>query len=303
MFHQADDIQWHDSLVEWVRRGAIRILTISEHVGRRLDRNFRALAESRNETINSAGYEYVKMDIYIPVLDLPQRRSHTSTALSNVAIQGSFRFDRREYPAVYADLLVSLQEDPGAWGYLPLTKPDSVYEVDETASLQPFQLHLIGNAGDPAIPRALSNVVRIHSDLDYDDFYSLIQSMDLVLPAFATLEYYDVKATFTMAISIECNVPILVNQWMRQMYSFLDDRVTVTRPQAVREIFAVKALRTSQWSPRPAVNHHRVKEVAMDVNKMVENGWVRSADQFTIFKDGIWARNTEVVRRILNDVE
>jgi len=79
-------------------------------------------------------------------------------------------------------------EDPGAWGYLPLTKPDSVYEVDETASLQPFQLHLIGNAGDPAIPRALSNVVRIHSDLDYDDFYSLIQSMDLVLPAFATLE-------------------------------------------------------------------------------------------------------------------
>jgi len=87
------------------------------------------------------------------------------------------------------------------------------------------------------------------------------------------------------------------------MYSFLDDRVTVTRPQAVREIFAVKALRTGQWSPRPAVNHRRVKEVAMDVNKMVENGWVRSADQFTIFKDGIWARNTEVVRRILNDVE
>jgi len=30
IFHDGDDIQWHDNLVEWVRRGAIRLLTISE---------------------------------------------------------------------------------------------------------------------------------------------------------------------------------------------------------------------------------------------------------------------------------
>jgi hypothetical protein len=79
-------------------------------------------------------------------------------------------------------------EDPQAWGYLPLTTPDSVYEVDTTASLQPFHLHLIGNAGDPKIPHALSNVVRVHYDLLYDRFYSVVHSMDLILPAFATLE-------------------------------------------------------------------------------------------------------------------
>jgi len=184
------------------------VLCFRSSVGRRLHRNFRALAESNNETLNSAGYEYVKMDVYLHVLDLPQKQKHISRVLSNVAIQGSFRFSRREYFGVYADLLASLEgehfgplhwrrghyfhpissEDPGAWGYLPLTKPDSVYEVDETAALQPFQLHLIGNAGDPEIPTALSNVVRVHRDLPYDDFYSVIQSMDLVLPAFATLE-------------------------------------------------------------------------------------------------------------------
>ncbi|KIM89558.1 hypothetical protein PILCRDRAFT_190842 [Piloderma croceum F 1598] len=321
MFHHAEDIQWHDNLVEWVRTGSIRILTISEHVGHRLDRNFRALAESNNETMNSAGYEYIKKDIYIPILDLPQKRNHTSRTLSNVAIQGSFRFDRRDYWGVYADLLASLKEHPQAWGYSPLIAPDSAYQIDETAPLQPFQLHLIGNADDPQVPFALSNVVRVHRDLEYDDFYSLIQSMDMVLPAFGSLEClyfpfffqvdhflilplsadYDAKASFTMAISLECNVPILVNQWMRQTYSFIDDRVTVTRPQAVREIFAVKALRTGQWSPQLVVDN-QVKNVMMAMDKMIERGWIRSADQFTIFKDEIWARNAEVVRRILSDV-
>jgi hypothetical protein len=78
-------------------------------VSNRLRRNFRALAESNSETYNSAGYEYVKMDVYVPILDLPQARRHRPTSLSNVAIQGSFRFERRDYLGVYADLLASFQ--------------------------------------------------------------------------------------------------------------------------------------------------------------------------------------------------
>jgi hypothetical protein len=89
------------------------VLANSSHlcssVSRRLRRNFRAIAESRNDTLQLAGYEYIKIDTFIPVLDLPQRRKTRSESLSNVAIQGSFRFDRREYEAVYNDLLKSLE--------------------------------------------------------------------------------------------------------------------------------------------------------------------------------------------------
>jgi hypothetical protein len=81
---------------------------------------------------------------------------------------------------------VTLSEDPRAWGYLPLTNPDSAYRVDDSAPLQPLQLHLIGYGGDPRIPPSLSNVIRVHRDLQYDDFYAFIQSMDLVLQAFAS---------------------------------------------------------------------------------------------------------------------
>jgi hypothetical protein len=89
---------------------------------------------------------------------------------------------------------------------------------------------------------------------------------------------------------------------MRESYSFLDDdRVTVTRPQALREIFAVKALRTAQWAHQPALDH-LAKEVTVDVRKMIEKGWIRSEAQFTSFKNEIWANNSEVMRRILDDV-
>jgi hypothetical protein len=129
-----------------------------------------------------------------------------------------------------------------------------------------------------------------------------------------------------MAISLECNVrsffstrfpsithlsfplvriqvPVLVNEWMRQTYTFLDDdRVIVTRPQALREIFAIKALRTGQWFPRPNVQEH-LKEVAVHAERMIEKGWIRSAEQFAEFKEGIWKQNAHAVRRILNDID
>jgi hypothetical protein len=84
---------------------------------------------------------------------------------------------------------------------------------------------------------------------------------------------------------------------MRQSYSFLDDRVTVTRPQILREISAVKALRTGRWTPRLDAKQ---QEVA-DVNKMIASGWERSPDPFDAFRAGIWAHNEEVMRRILSD--
>jgi hypothetical protein len=175
-------------------------------VSRRLQRNLRAHAESRDERFHSAGYEYLKIDEYIPILDIPPKNNTISGSLSDVAILGSFRFNRREYGEIYADLLKSLQgeyphfdtsfdlltllfsEDPQVWGYLPLQTPDSVYEIDNTSSLPPLVLHLIGNADDPQVPPTLSNVIRIHRDLDYPDYFSLIQTMDLIFPGFATLE-------------------------------------------------------------------------------------------------------------------
>jgi hypothetical protein len=98
-------------------------------------------------------------------------------------------------------------------------------------------------------------------------------------------------------------VPVLVTHWTRQTYTFLDDdRVTITRLQAVRKIPAMHALRTCLWSfPQGDFGPH-ADEVARDMHAMLEMGWARSEAQYASFKRGVWARNAGVVRRILGRV-
>ena len=92
------------------------------------------------------------MDVYVPILDLPQKRNHTPSTLSHVAVQGNINFDRRDYLGIYADLLVSFKgeqfdvilcegdqyccltssEDLQACGYLLIAGRNPAHEVDET---------------------------------------------------------------------------------------------------------------------------------------------------------------------------
>lgn len=77
--------------------------------------------------------------------------------------------------------------DAAAWGYLPQREPGRPYEPTQDGNNRPFTLHLIGD-GNIEIPEELSNVVVIHRGLGYIEFYALMQSMDVVLPAFVNLD-------------------------------------------------------------------------------------------------------------------
>src|ERR1700730_15712509 len=102
----------------------------------------------------------------------------------------------------------------------------------------------------------------------------------------------------THPLRLSTQVPVLVDSWSREAYSFLDDCVTVTRPQAVREMFAVKALRTGHWSPRPGPStEFQLKEVKADMDRMIARGWRCSDEWYAKYKRGIWAQNAEVLKR------
>ncbi len=82
---------------------------------------------------------------------------------------------------------------------------------------------------------------------------------------------------------------------MRASYTYADDdRVVVTRPAAMREIAAIKTLRT-----RHAVDEPANFQTKRAIQEMMDRGWTRSKREMQLFKEEIWMQNEEVVQKIL----
>jgi hypothetical protein len=91
---------------------------------------------------------------------------------------------------------------------------------------------------------------------------------------------------------------------MREAYSFLGDScVTAMRPQAVREIHAVKALRTGEWSPRPGAMQPQVGRIRRDVDEMLRRGWKCPPEAYMGYKEQLWKQNREMLRKVLAEFE
>ncbi|KAK0469566.1 uncharacterized protein EV420DRAFT_1633985 [Desarmillaria tabescens] len=299
--HDVTDTTWQPAITEWSRRQAIRFLPISEHVANGFRQLFEVLADSGDEDIRSAGYEYLPIDVHIPVLDLGDAPDRLFRTLSNVVIQGSFTRSRRDYDNIFEDLLESLADDPTAWGYLPLRDAGASYEPDPSLRSPPFRLFLLGS-GWLEIPDELKNIVTMHVDLNYTDFYTLMKGMDVCLPAFADNGYYQYQASSTFVMAVECNVPLLATDRMKKSYAYVnDDRVVITRPAAMGEIAAVKALR--QGSAQDFLEQSNYNAPIRDsVHRMMRRGWVRNREEVGAFKQSLWERNEGVVERLLGDL-
>ena len=109
---------------------------------------------------------------------------------------------------------------------------------------------------------------------------------------------------------MELNVPLLATTRLRHTYGYIDDdRVTVTRPAAMSEVQALRALRTRDVSAflradpagvgRSMGAHPRLRAAA---ERMVQAGWARDAHGWKEWKEDVWARNRAVVERIVRDV-
>ncbi|KAI0366212.1 hypothetical protein BV20DRAFT_952667 [Pilatotrama ljubarskyi] len=306
--HNVDDVNWQRHVPYWARRNAIRLLPIADHVAKTFADRFAMQAESPEPVLYTAGYDHIPIDVHVPVLDIPELPVKSLPRyLAKAVIQGTFSIDRRNYPGIFRDLIASLNEDPGAWGYHPLEGRKS-FVPDANSVAPPFQLLLVGS-GWLEIPEELAYVVTMHTDLRYDDFYKLIANCDVVVPTFADNTYLTVQASSTIALATELNVPILVTNRTRRAYGYIDDsRAVITRPAAMPEVQALKALRTGDASAflssdpagigQPIGNLQPVREAVMH---MVREGWVRDTRGWAEWKHGVWMKNREVAERILRD--
>lgn len=113
-------------------------------------------------------------------------------------------------------------------------------------------------------------------------------------------------------------VPILASHRMRERYGYIDDdRVTVTRPQALREVNALGALRRASINTEALEDNndrhgtnisasagleYRSDKFDRDVEEMIDQGWYRNMEGFESFKLDLWEKNREAIRRVLHDL-
>ena len=96
---------------------------------------------------------------------------------------------------------------------------------------------------------------------------------------------------------------------MRKAYKYIDDdRTVVTRPSAIREVQALKVLRTgnaSQFLEREQASHgiplSPISELVAATHAMVDRGWTRSATDVREYKAALWRHNELVVQQLLRD--
>ncbi|KAG8886900.1 hypothetical protein FRB98_000816 [Tulasnella sp. 332] len=301
IMHHGHNTEHWTHLSKWSRLRLFRYFFISEHVAKKARSLLQSWGDKRDT--RDASFEYIRTDVFIPILDFSSiivpKELIPPRGLSRVAIQGNFDQYMRDYEGTFRDLVQSFEADPSAWGYLPLRSDDTSYKPDPRSTIPPFELHLLGGRGKLDIPKELQEVVKIHFNLEARKYWTVLQTMHVILPAFSRGdEYYTSIASSTCHSAMQCNVPLLVTRRHRQAYTYLDDSVTIVRPQAISEVLAIKALRTDVMPElERAYAHNPILE--NDVKRMLAEGWRRPTSSFEAFKQRIWTKNDELVTRVL----
>ena len=93
---------------------------------------------------------------------------------------------------------------------------------------------------------------------------------------------------------------------MKRSYTYANNEaVIITRPAAVREVAALRALRSNDSQHFTDISHEGMQmnpHISATMDKMLQRGWKRDKSGFKVFKQNIWTENERVMERIIRDV-
>lgn len=123
--HHAAKQDWEELFAPLARRGALRLLPISDQyvsistacypthgsisVSRAFLELLKEFASSSDPIFRSAGFEHVLSDVHVPILNISTlSRPRNMGRLANVVIQGSFDPKTRDYFRIFEELIEAL---------------------------------------------------------------------------------------------------------------------------------------------------------------------------------------------------
>jgi len=252
--HHAND-QFKEAYNVLAKTGRFSLVTLSEHSAARQVELVEKWAEA-----HAPHWDAVDVHVAVPIFPapgVPEISSSRTSVANRIVIQGSIDSSRRSYNKLFQDLVPLMREDLASWGYyqegtntswLPLGD-----NLDSWTSSEPFSIHLLGSitkGHEPEVPVELENVVKYHGNIEYVEYYQLLASMDLLVPAFHHDGYFVNTASSSMPAALIGRVPVLASPRHTRSYGYLAPPAAIMRPPSMNDARAIQLLRQRQ-NPMP----------------------------------------------------
>lgn len=155
--------------------------------------------------------------VFPPIFPVKLPEPNVEAAIS-LAMQGDYSSGRRDYQHTFEQLGGLIEK---------LRSGDaSASEKDREVVL-----HVIGHGKTPSVPEDLAKNVVFDESLSYPDFYAVLSDAFAIIPAFASDEYLDRKASSTVPAAIIAGAPMVASEEILKAYSYLPrEAVWVSEP-------------------------------------------------------------------------
>ncbi|TYJ57962.1 hypothetical protein B9479_001320 [Cryptococcus floricola] len=252
-------------------QGRLSIVVLGEHVRERIQADLNIWTENMESTV----WESVPVEVMIPIFDYPSSSDRPEPVIfpSRAVIQGNIEPGRRNYEKLLSDLRKSFLKSPAMWGWYGLEGSPLRPLLDSS----PFTLHLVGqiNQQHPVvIPVELRDVVQIHYDLPYPEFYQLISEADVMVPAFRDRGPYEDTTSSSIAAAVVTRIPVLASARHLLAYTYLKGPSIIQRLISTSEVSALEAIR-AQGQPRRRESKEEWKEFQDEIIQDNAEMWGR----------------------------
>lgn len=186
-----------EAAIQWLDRSLLTFITLSPHTATYL----------RDSVVSGRAINGTAPIVTLPPVfpvPLPPLASINMRGELAFAIQGNFETERRDYAHIFASLS-SFQGPPTKF---PKTSRN-------------VSVHLLGHGDHPPVPAKVSSHAMFDEDLTYPEFYTIVARPFALLPAFATDEYYQTKASSFVPAALIGGTPLVAIRKLLEEYAYL----------------------------------------------------------------------------------
>ncbi|KAK9485936.1 hypothetical protein V1527DRAFT_482568 [Lipomyces starkeyi] len=194
-WHNESSYKYYNAIKPWIEAKRVTFLFLSGHTKRYVEETVVPSWEPKHRSAAS------KFEVFVPVFPVePSAKEEMSFSL-----QGNYESVRRDYKSIFERFSAFAQNNPD--------KPQ----------FQQLRMHLIGHGNHPEVPEVIRDRVEFNEGLEFLEFYKILSESFALLPAFASDEYYDRKASSSVPASLIAGVPIVGKRRLLETYDYMTE--------------------------------------------------------------------------------